>query len=215
MGYNIPQDHHESTPSHQPDPAPKLEVGRVEFGPGQDGLGDVLRPTKPRPFGPATPPEGLPQDAEEELREHLGEGADGGGKRMNLGKNRMELIPPEWPWSLADVTTQGSKKYAERNWEEGMKWSTMIGCMLRHLAKFQSGQRYDGDGFDAKKGTTGCHELAMVAWNALALMSYDLRNVGTNDLPEGITPEILMLVNAISSRLPNNIHERGDNDDDT
>lgn len=127
--------------------------------------------------------------------------ADGGGLRYNAGKTLMELIPPEWEYALADVTTQGSKKYEKRNWERGMDWSIMVGCMKRHLTKFLVGERYDGDEFDKEAGTTGCHHLAMVAWNALALMSYDLRDVGNNDLPE-LPKELLALVNAMGIEKP-------------
>jgi hypothetical protein len=132
-------------------------------------------------------------------KEELGEGADGGGKRMNAGKLRVDLTPSEWEYALADVTTKGSMKYEERNWELGMKWSTMVGCMKRHLLKFQAGERYDGEKFDIEAGTTGCHHLAMVAWNALALMSYDLRQIGTNDLPEAEQLELFENVNAETS----------------
>jgi hypothetical protein len=135
----------------------------------------------------------------EEIEEQLGQGADGGGLRYNKGKLRMDLTPPEWEWALADVVTQGSKKYAARNWEEGMDWSTMVGCMKRHINKFLAGERYDGDKFDKEAGTTGCHHLAMVAWNALALMSYDLREIGNNDIPESTTLETLSRVNAETS----------------
>ena len=98
------------------------------------------------------------------------------GLRYNSNKNKLELIPPEWEWALGMVTTKGSEKYAPRNWEKGMDHSIMIGCMKRHIAKYLAGQKYD-------MGETGCHHLAMVAWNALALMSYDLRNLGNNDIP--------------------------------
>lgn len=127
--------------------------------------------------------------------------ADGGGLRFNAGKNKLELIPPEWLWALGDVTTQGSKKYAERNWERGMDWSNMVGCMERHLLKFLAGERYDGTEFNKEKGTTGCHHLAMVAWNALALMSYDLRGVGQNNLPE-LKVALLEAVNAMGAVSP-------------
>lgn len=100
--------------------------------------------------------------------------ADGGGLRFNTGKNMMELTPPEWLWGLAMVTTRGSIKYAQRNWERGMKWSYLVGCAFRHLLKFVCGERYDPE--------TGCHHLAMVAWNALALMTYDIRKIGDNDM---------------------------------
>lgn len=131
----------------------------------------------------------------------------GGGKRLNSGKNRMELVPPEWDVALGDVSTQGSKKYDARNWEKGMEWSVMVGCMKRHLAKFEAGERYDGPEFNIEAGTTGCHHLAMVAWNALALMTYDLREIGKNDLPLGVTTKLLKRVNAITSDLGINQHE--------
>jgi hypothetical protein len=86
----------------------------------------------------------------------------------------IELTPPEWIWGLAMVTTRGSIKYAVRNWERGMKWSYLIGCAFRHTIKFICGERYDPE--------TGCHHLAMVAWNVLALMTYDIRGIGENDL---------------------------------
>lgn len=119
-----------------------------------------------------------------------------GGLRFNVGKNRMDLIPPEWLWALGDVLTKGALKYESRNWEKGLGWSDMIGCTMRHVAKFQAGERYDGPGYDKEKGTTGCHHLAMAAWNLLSLMTYDLRGIGTNDLPDAVTIELLCSVNA-------------------
>lgn len=101
--------------------------------------------------------------------------ADGGGLRYNDGKNRLDLNPPEWAWGLGMVTTRGSVKYKERNWERGMKWSTMVGCAARHVGKFLVGIRYDEE--------TGCHSLYMAAWNLLALATYDIRGIGENDLP--------------------------------
>ena len=99
-----------------------------------------------------------------------------GGLRYNKGKNQLDLVPPEWVWALGDVTTKGSEKYLPRNWELGMKWSIPVGCCLRHLTKFVMGERYDPE--------TGCHHLAMAAWNLLALMTYDIREIGEDDLPK-------------------------------
>jgi hypothetical protein len=102
--------------------------------------------------------------------------ADGGGLRYDAGKNRLDLLPPEWVWALGTVLTKGALKYADHNWQRGMKWSKVLGPMLRHVYKFVAGERYDPE--------TGCHHLAMVAWNALALMSYDIRGLGENDIPQ-------------------------------
>lgn len=195
MGYDLPENHHESAPA----------VGRItELNRDKQGI-------MPDPITGQGDARELPHNVEiadqrPDWAEKLGVGADGGGKRMNKGKNKMELTPPEWEWALADVTTQGSKKYDERNWEQGMPWSTMVGCMKRHVNKFLAGERYDGDEFDLEKGTTGCHHLAMVAWNALALMSYDLREIGENDLPKDVQLELFDRVNNATSDMGNDIH---------
>lgn len=107
---------------------------------------------------------------------------DGGGLRYNAGKVQLELIPMAWTWALGQVLTRGAAKYAERNWERGMKWGYPIGCAMRHMIKFAVGEKYDRE--------TGCHHLAMAAWNMLALMTYDLRGIGTNDLGMGSLAEL-------------------------
>ena len=97
------------------------------------------------------------------------------GLRYDEGKIRLDLIPPEWIWGLGQVLTVGAIKYAERNWEKGMKWSRVVGSLLRHVYKFIGGERYDKD--------TGCHHMYMAAWNCCTLATYDTRGVGENDLP--------------------------------
>lgn len=102
--------------------------------------------------------------------------ADGGGLRHDAGKLRFDLLPTEWLVELAAISTVGSVKYMPRNWERGMAWSKMIGCLLRHLfLGFLSGVRFDPE--------SGRHHLGHVAWNALALMSYDMRQIGEQDHP--------------------------------
>jgi len=112
--------------------------------------------------------------------------ADGGGLRKDDGKNKLELIPPEWIWGLGMVLTQGAEKYLVRNWERGMSWGKMIGCGLRHVLKFICGERYDRE--------SGCHHLLHASWNFLSLMSYDLRGIGENDLPSFNTAGLRVLL---------------------
>lgn len=127
---------------------------------------------------------------------------DGGGLRYDIGKNRLDLIPGEWTWALADVLSMGAVKYTERNWERGMQWSKVLGCILRHITKFLMGERYDDE--------TGCHHLAMAAWNCLALMSYDIRGIqgvqNLPDAPETMDPEPdgIQVLKRVNSGNPSN-----------
>lgn len=109
---------------------------------------------------------GEPKDAPE-FKQH-------GGLRYDAGKNRLDLIPPEWIWELGKVLTAGANKYADRNWELGMRWSKVVGPIERHFNRFLRGEQLDKE--------TGCHHSAHIAWNALALFSYDIRGIGEDDL---------------------------------
>lgn len=132
------------------------------------------------------------KDADQHLLDALGTAvpkADGGGMRKNEGKVMLDLIPLEWIWGLGQVLTQGAEKYAVRNWERGMKWSYMLACGLRHVFKFAGGERYDQE--------SGCHHLFHAAWNFLALATYDLRNIGENDLPQTFGKAGIALMEAV------------------
>lgn len=97
------------------------------------------------------------------------------GVRFDEGKARYDLVPADGLHELVLVYTKGAAKYADRNWEKGMAWHRVFGSLMRHAWKFWRGERYDAE--------TSCHHMAMVAWNALALCCYDLRNVGEDDRP--------------------------------
>lgn len=96
------------------------------------------------------------------------------GLRYNSGKVRFGLIPAHWTRALAQILTVGAQKYAPRNWEKGLVHSEVLDSLYRHLDAFLGGERYDPE--------TKCHHLGHVAWNALALMTFDLKKVGKNDL---------------------------------
>lgn len=101
--------------------------------------------------------------------------ASGLGMRFNTGKTRFDLIPQSWIRSLAQILTVGAAKYEPRNWEKGLSYSETLGSLHRHLNSWLSGEKYDKE--------TKCHHLGHVAWNALALMTMELRGIGKDDLP--------------------------------
>jgi uncharacterized HAD superfamily protein len=67
----------------------------------------------------------------------------GTGLRYNDGKLRYDLVHPKALKGLVSVLTMGATKYAERNWERGMKWSNVIASLKRHLAAIEAGEDYD------------------------------------------------------------------------
>lgn len=65
------------------------------------------------------------------------------GLRYNEGKLRYDLIHPQGIKGLAQVLTKGAEKYSPKNWEKGMKWTTVIASLKRHLAAIEAGEDYD------------------------------------------------------------------------
>ncbi len=95
---------------------------------------------------------------------------DGGGLRYDEGKTRVDLIPADALLEVGKVYLMGSSKYAERNWERGMKYSKVLGPMLRHLYKWMMGADRDEESKEL--------HLSHVAFGALALLAYELRGIG-------------------------------------
>ena len=95
------------------------------------------------------------------------------GLRYDEGKERVDLLPPDALLELGKVYGAGSVKYAARNWEKGMPWSKVLGPLMRHLFKWMKGEKIDPE--------DGQLHIAKVAWNALALLTYELRGIGVDD----------------------------------
>jgi hypothetical protein len=134
---------------------------------------NLLCPAKERnmPASPASQREGK-ADWERIAKEQR---ANEPGLRYDKGKPRWDLLPADALEELVLVYTRGAEKYAERNWEKGMSWSRCFRSMLSHTWKWWGGEQFDDE--------TGLHHLAHVAWNALALVAYEKRKVGTDDRP--------------------------------
>lgn len=96
----------------------------------------------------------------------------GEGLRYNEGKLRWDLIPPELE-EIVEIYTMGAKKYAPRNWEKGMSWMVCFASLMRHTWKWLRGEDLDEE--------SGRPHMAHVAWNAIALVVYYRRQIGTDD----------------------------------
>lgn len=76
------------------------------------------------------------------------------------GKSRPDLISPYAQLRKGQWLRLGAEKYAERNWEKGMKISRCIASICRHLFQYMT-------------GSTNEDHLAAIAVNAEFIMHYE------------------------------------------
>lgn len=89
---------------------------------------------------------------------------EGNGRRFDNGKLRYDLLPVDALERCAQVFTFGAKKYGDRNWERGMKWSRVLGSLERHLQEIKKGNDFDKE--------SGLLHIDHVTANALFLSQY-------------------------------------------
>ena len=107
-----------------------------------------------------TPIDTWPIESKEENKE---------GSKFDQDKIRMELLPPEALEGTAKVLTFGAKKYADRNWEKGIKYSRVFGAIMRHLWAWWKGEKLDPE--------TGLSHLHHAACGLMFLQTYEARNM--------------------------------------
>ncbi len=88
----------------------------------------------------------------------------GEGLRYNSDKPRYDLLHPVAQAGIVSVLTAGANKYAPRNWERGMNWSTVLASLKRHIAAIELGEDYDQE--------TGLLHIDHVQCNAHFLSAY-------------------------------------------
>jgi len=150
--------------SHKPsDPAPVAELvtEAEEYVRASDPLMAGMGDGKGEPWVP---------------EKFVGKPGDGQGLRYNDGKPRFDLLPPEALKALAAHYGKGAEKYAARNWERGMDWCKCFASLERHSWAWMGGEDIDPE--------NGSHHMIAVAWNAIALFTYAMRNIGTDDRPK-------------------------------
>jgi len=98
-----------------------------------------------------------------------------GAQKHDAEKLRYDLLPTGPIEELARVYTVGGEKYGPRDWEAGLRWGRVYAAMLRHAFAWWEGEQRDRE--------DGQHHLASVAWCALALLEYELRDSGEDDRP--------------------------------
>ena len=152
---------------------------------------DIGRWCHHRPYGPQEPPcpscfpahEGaIPEvhypSADEFLDKYSINVTDNqdlskGGVKYDTGKPRMDLLAPEAIEGLASVLDYGAKKYADRNWERGMRWGRCTAAALRHIFAWMRGEDRDPE--------TGLSHIDHAMCCLMFLKAYIARKVGEDD----------------------------------
>lgn len=112
-------------------------------------------------------------------------------------KLRWDLLPLEEIEDIVKVYTAGSIKYGDNNWqnlENG--YQRYKAALLRHLLEYEKGNAIDKD--------TGCHHLAQVAWNAIAMLwisKHTFRKATVEDLSKALDERIEEKINSCNGIL--------------
>ena len=97
--------------------------------------------------------------------------------KYDTGKNRLELIPPEFIEGVAHVLTFGANKYGDFNWTKGLKYSRIIGALMRHLLAFIKGERLDKESGLPHLWHVGCNLAFLITFEAHAERYKDFNNL--------------------------------------
>ena len=97
------------------------------------------------------------------------------GWKADAGKDRIDLMPPEFVTATARVLAFGAQKYGDRNWEKGLLWSRVFAAQQRHMWAWWSGQDADEE--------TGMSHLWHAACCMAFLVAYEARQTGQDDRP--------------------------------
>lgn len=98
------------------------------------------------------------------------------GRKDDTGKLPWHLLPGDALEEIVKVLQFGANKYAERNWEAGMKWSRPFAALMRHAWAWWRGEQTDKE--------TGLSHLAHAGCCLLFLLAYSVRNKQGDDRPK-------------------------------
>lgn len=96
----------------------------------------------------------------------------GAKREVSTTKGRFDLIPAYPMKRLAVHYALGAKKYADRNWEQGLPLHSFIDSAERHMNAFKDGDRSED-------------HLAAILWNVAGYM-WTERQIETGALPDSL-----------------------------
>jgi hypothetical protein len=91
---------------------------------------------------------------------------DGGGKRFNDDKVDLSLLVPEAIEAECRVWKIGEKKYGRFNWQRGMQYSTVLGCLLRHTFAIMKGEDIDPESGELHAAHIKCNASMLIYYHS-------------------------------------------------
>jgi len=99
----------------------------------------------------------------------------------DLGKPRLDLVPPMALLEVAKVMTYGASKYQVGNWaKDGSTYNRYYAACMRHMLQWQSGENLDCE--------TDLNHIAHAASNLLFLLALIL--MGKKNADDRVVHEI-------------------------
>jgi len=96
--------------------------------------------------------------------------ATGGEKGQKLA--RLGSLDPQALLEVGKVAGFGEQKYSRLNYMKGYDWNLSFDAMLRHSLSFWNGEDLDPE--------SGLPHMAHAAWQALTLLAFFLKDIGTD-----------------------------------
>ncbi len=88
------------------------------------------------------------------------------GRKDDQGKNRLDLIEPEFIEGVGKVLTFGAEKYEENNWQKvDNAENRYYAAAMRHLLAWRKGEKIDPE--------SGLNHLDHVACNIMFLQHFE------------------------------------------
>lgn len=100
-----------------------------------------------------------------------------GGIKHDGEKARVELLPSQPLFMIAEVLGFGAQKYAAHNWRAGFDQSRLIGAAMRHLLAYNDGEDTDPE--------SGLSHLAHLGCCVLFLLEHQAKGIGQDDRYKG------------------------------
>jgi|688.fasta_scaffold354351_3 hypothetical protein len=95
------------------------------------------------------------------------------GGRKGSKESQIGFIDPVALYELGKVAGMGIRKYEKYNYLKGYDWSLSYNACMRHLQQMWAGEDFDEE--------SGLLHVVHAAWHALALASFTVRDLGTDD----------------------------------